>query len=97
MKDRVRPEVGKERNAIYRAVFDELANAYRQKFIGMTLPVLWELTTQLDEQGWQMEGHTGNYLRVKAMAPAPRWNEMDQVELFENSSGMVHGVIRKMG
>ena len=44
-----------------------------------------------------MEGHTGNYLRVKAMAPAPRWNEMDQVELFENSSGMVHGVIRKMG
>ena len=43
MKDRVRPEVGKERNAIYRAAFDESANAYRQKFIGMTLPVLWEI------------------------------------------------------
>ena len=97
MKDQVRPEVGKERNAIYRAAFEELANAYRQKFIGKTLPVLWESTTQLDEHGWQMEGHTGNYLRVKAVASAPRWNEMDQVELIENLSGMVQGVIRKMG
>jgi threonylcarbamoyladenosine tRNA methylthiotransferase MtaB len=97
MKERVRPEVGKERNAIYRAVFEESAQAYRQKFIGKTLPVLWESTTQLDEHGWQMEGHTGNYLRVKAVAPAPRWNEMDQVELIENIPGMVHGVIRKMG
>ncbi len=52
--------------------------AYRQKFIGKTLSVLWESTTQLDEHGWQMEGLTGNYLRVRATAPAPLWNEMDQ-------------------
>jgi len=97
MKEQVRPEVRKERNAMYRAVFEESANAYRQRFIGKTLPVLWESTTQLDERGWQMEGHTGNYLRVKAMAPAPRWNEMDDVELIENSSGMVQGLIRKIG
>ena len=97
MKGRIRPGVGKERNAIYRAAFEESAQAYRQKFMGKTLAVLWESTTQLDEHGWQMEGHTGNYLRVKAVASAPRWNEMDQVELFENSSGMVQGVIRKMG
>ena len=97
MKDQICPEVRKERNAIYRAVFEESAKAYRQKFIGKTLSVLWESTTQLDEHGWQMEGHTGNYLRVKAVAPAPRWNEMDQVELIENIPGMVQGVIRKMG
>jgi threonylcarbamoyladenosine tRNA methylthiotransferase MtaB len=95
MKEQVRPEVRKERNAIYRAAFEESAKAYRQRFIGKTLPVLWESTTQLDEHGWQMEGHTGNYLRVRAMAPAPRWNEMDDVELIENSSGMVQGLIRK--
>ena len=97
MKEQVRPEVRKERNAIYRAAFEELANAYRQKFIGKTLPVLWELTTQLDEHGWQMEGHTGNYLRVKAIASAPRWNEMDDVELIENISGVVRGEIHKIG
>ena len=97
MKGQIRPEVGKERNAIYRAAFEESAHAYRQKFIGKTLSVLWESTTQLDEHGWQMEGHTGNYLRVKAVASAPRWNEMNDVELIENISGMVRGVIRKMG
>jgi len=97
MKDQVRPEVGKERNAIYRATFEGSAKTYRQKFIGKTLPVLWESTTQLDEHGWQMGGLTGNYLRVRAMTPAPRWNEMDQVELIEDTPGVVQGVIRKMG
>ena len=67
MKEQVRPEVGKERNAIYRAAFEESAKTYRQKFIGKTLSVLWESTTQLDEHGWQMEGMTGNYLHVKAI------------------------------
>jgi threonylcarbamoyladenosine tRNA methylthiotransferase MtaB len=97
MKEQVRPDVRKERNAIYRTAFEESANAYRQKFIGKTSPVLWESTTQLDEQGWQMEGHTGNYLRVKALASVPRWNEIDDAELIENVSGIVRGVIRKMG
>jgi threonylcarbamoyladenosine tRNA methylthiotransferase MtaB len=97
MKEQVRPDVRKERNAIYRAAFEESANAYRQKFIGKTLPVLWESTTQLDEHGWQMEGHTGNYLRVKAIASAPRWNEMDDVELIENISGVMRGEIHKIG
>ena len=97
MKEHVRSEVRKERNAIYRAIFEESANVYRQKFIGKTLPVLWESTTQLDEHGWQMEGHTGNYLRVKAVAPAPRWNEMDHVELIENIFGVVRGEIHKIG
>ena len=97
MRAQVHPEVRKERNAIYRAVFDESAKAYRQKFIGRTLPVLWESTTQLDDQGWQMEGLTGNYMRVSAISGAPRWNEMDDVELIENSTGMVQGVIRRTG
>jgi threonylcarbamoyladenosine tRNA methylthiotransferase MtaB len=97
MKGQIRPEVAKERNAMYRAAFEESATAYRQKFIGRTLSVLWESTAKLDEHGWQMEGHTGNYLRVNAIASAPRWNEIDNVELIENISGMVKGVIRKMG
>lgn len=97
MKEQVRPDVRKERNAIYRAAFEKSANAYRQKFIGKTLPVLWESMAQLDEHGWQMEGHTGNYLRVKAVVPAPRWNEMDDVELIENIFGVVRGEIHKIG
>jgi threonylcarbamoyladenosine tRNA methylthiotransferase MtaB len=97
MKAQIRPDVRKERNAIYRAVFGESAKAYRQKFIGRTLPVLWESTTRLDEYGWEMEGLTGNYLRVNAMSSTPRWNEMDDVELVEIMAGMVRGLICRMG
>ncbi len=97
MKGQVQPKVRKERNAVYRAVFEESAKAYRQKFIGKSLPVLWESATQYDERGWQMEGLTGNYLRVSAIADSPRWNKIDNVELIESISGLVQGVIHKMG
>ena len=96
MKEQIHPEVRKERNSLYRALFEESANAYRRKFVGRTLPVLWESTTRLDEQGWQMEGLTGNYLRVNALTGAARWNEMDEVELIENGDGSMRGVILRM-
>lgn len=76
-----RPEVRKERNAILREVFEEGAKAYRERFVGQTVSVLWESTTQLNGHGWQMAGLTGNYLRVKAIAPQPLWNEISLVKL----------------
>ncbi len=79
MKGQVRPEVRKERNHILREALDESERSYREKFIGRQMSVLWESTSELDEWGWQMEGWTGNYLRVKAAASSPRWNEMDDV------------------
>ncbi|HUI89129.1 MAG TPA: MiaB/RimO family radical SAM methylthiotransferase [Anaerolineales bacterium] len=93
MNAQVRPEVRKARNAIYRATFEASAKAYRQKFVGRSLAVLWESASAYDERGWQMEGLTGNYLRVKAVAPCSMWNEISIVELGENASG----VIRKSG
>src|SRR5581483_2032591 len=91
MGGQVRPEVRKERNHILHEVFEESAKAYRQKFVGKVLSVLWESTTQLDERGWQMEGLSGNYLRVTAPAPKPIWNEISLVELGEDGTS---GVIR---
>lgn len=81
MKNHLPGEVKKARSAKLRALFGELSAVYRQTFIGQTLPVLWESTSELDEWGWQMEGLTGNYLRVSAHAPSPRWNVVDQVKL----------------
>ena len=89
-----RPEVRKERNHILRAALDEAEQSYRQKFLGRTLPVLWESVSELGEWGWQMEGLTGNYLRVSASASSPRWNEVDVVELAEVHAGGMKGVIR---
>ena len=94
MKGQIRPEVRKKRNAVLREAFEESARAYRQKFVGRRMSVLWESVSELDEWGWQMEGWTENYLRVRAASSSPRWNELDEVELVEASGEGLKGVLR---
>jgi threonylcarbamoyladenosine tRNA methylthiotransferase MtaB len=89
----VRHEVRKERNAILREVFEEGAKAYRQRFLGQETSVLWESVTQMSGQGWQMEGLTGNYLRVQAVAPQARWNHLDRVKLTRQTNNGLSGEI----
>ena len=97
MKGQVRPDVRKKRNHILQEALEESAKSYRQKFVGRTMSVLWESTSEMGEWGWQMEGLTGNYLRVNAFAPSPRWNEIDGVEITESGGDRLKGVITKLG
>jgi threonylcarbamoyladenosine tRNA methylthiotransferase MtaB len=97
MKGQTRPEVRKKRNAMLREALEESARAYRQKFVGRRASVLWESVSELDEWGWQMEGWTENYLRVRAAASSPRWNEVDEVNLTEAAGDILRGVIRDSG
>jgi threonylcarbamoyladenosine tRNA methylthiotransferase MtaB len=89
----VRHEVRKERNAVLRGVFEAGAEAYRQRFIGQEVSVLWESVTQMDGQGWQMEGLTGNYLRVNASAQGPLWNKISDVTLRSLADEKIVGEI----
>jgi threonylcarbamoyladenosine tRNA methylthiotransferase MtaB len=92
----VRHEVRKERNAVLRGVFEEGAKAYRQRYIGQETSVLWESVSQMDGQGWQMEGLTGNYLRVTALAPQPRWNLLERVMLTrQTDEGLMGEIIKR--
>lgn len=93
MKGQIKPEVRKRRNHILQEAIEESAKSYREKFIGQTMSVLWESTTEYGEYGWRMEGWTGNYLRVSATAPSPRWNEVDEVKLLGLDGEKVEGVI----
>lgn len=97
MKGHVRPELRKKRNHILHDALEESAKSYRQKFVGRTMSVLWESTSEMGEWGWQMEGLTGNYLRVNAVAPSPRWNEIDSVKLDELDDSRIMGVITDPG
>lgn len=97
MKGQVQPEVRKQRNHILTEVLEESGRSYREKFVGRTLPVLWESTSEMGEWGWQMEGHAPNFVRVQAFAPTPRWNETDEVLLQEPAGDKLKGVIAKMG
>jgi threonylcarbamoyladenosine tRNA methylthiotransferase MtaB len=71
----------KERNARMRAVFAEASQAYQSAFIGQVMPVLWESAAGLGEDGWEMSGLTGNYLRVNAKASRSLWNQITPVRL----------------
>lgn len=97
MKGQVRPELRKERNHILHDTLEDSAKSYRQRFLGQTMSVLWESVSEVGEWGWQMEGHTGNYLRVNAFAPSPRWNEIDRVLLNEESGDKVKGTMLNKG
>lgn len=79
MDGQIRHQVRKERNAVLRAVFAESERSYQQKFLGKIMSVLWESTSRYGGNGLMVEGLTDNYLRVRAYAPEPRWNQVDAV------------------
>ena len=91
MRGQVKPEVRKMRNHMLQDVIEESGAAYRARFVGLSMPVLWESTTEYGEYGWRMEGWTGNYLRVSAVAPSPRWNQVDEVKLVQVKNGVFNG------
>ncbi len=93
MKGRVRGEDVKTRSAALRAVLAESAEAFHQKFIGKTMPVLWEARSMLTKEGWKIEGLTDNYLRVSAIAPERYWNRIDNVSIKGADAGGVWGEI----
>jgi len=97
MKGQIRPELGKKRNRMLQDTLEESAKSYRQEFLGQTLSVLWESTSETGALGWQMEGWTGNYMRVTAFAPSPRWNQIDPVKINEYDGNKMKGVISNMG
>lgn len=93
MKGQVQPEVRKKRNHILHDALEESAKSYREKFIGQTMSVLWESTSEMGERGWLMEGLTENYLRAQAFADSPRWNEIDRVAITDCESNQLRGEI----
>jgi threonylcarbamoyladenosine tRNA methylthiotransferase MtaB len=97
MKGQVKPELRKKRNHILQEAIEESAKSYREKFVGKKMSVLWESTSEMGEWGWKMEGLTGNYLRVSALAPSPRWNEIDRVLIDELGNDRMKGVILNRG
>jgi threonylcarbamoyladenosine tRNA methylthiotransferase MtaB len=93
MNRQVRHEVRKDRNTAIRAVLEESAQAYRLRFIGQILPVLWEASNILTAAGWRLEGLTDNYLRVTAIAPELRWNQIDKVKMVSIDGDEIRGKI----
>ena len=93
MRDQVPHEVRKERTAVLRHVFADLAHTYQGQFLGHRERVLWEASNRLDSTHWRLEGLTDNYLRVTATASEPRWNRIDEVFLTHLTDEGLKGTI----
>jgi threonylcarbamoyladenosine tRNA methylthiotransferase MtaB len=93
MKKQLDKKTRKSRNAKLREVFTEMELNYRNKFIGEKTDVLWESSKELESGDFQMQGLTGNYLRVRATASEPRWNQVDKVSLVKIDEDVVLGEI----
>ena len=63
MPEQVEPPVAQERSNRMHELGARLEAAFRRRFLGRTLPVLWE-SAEPRPEGLQWSGLTGNYLRV---------------------------------
>jgi threonylcarbamoyladenosine tRNA methylthiotransferase MtaB len=79
LPDQVPGPLRKTRSAELRDVLSASALLYQQHFIGKTLAVLWESAVQQPGSGWQMEGHSDNYLRITASSDGNLWNQVSLV------------------
>jgi threonylcarbamoyladenosine tRNA methylthiotransferase MtaB len=73
-------EVKAERSRTMRVVAARTAAAFRARFVGATLPVLWESSRETGA-GRQWSGLTDNYLRVYAIREADLQNRITPVRL----------------
>ena len=83
----------KSRSAELRKVLSISAVNYQRNFIGKTLSVLWESAIQQPGSGWQMEGHSDNYLRITASSDRNLWNQVSQVLVDEIQEEGLTGII----
>ncbi len=53
-----------------------------RRFVGQTMPVLWEAISGATADGFINSGYTGNYLRVRHIAPEVLTNRITDIQLI---------------
>lgn len=81
MEGRVLPVVAKSRNAELRVLFESAGQKFQERFIGRTMPVLWE-SRQQDQVGYRLfSGLTDNFIRVFVSSKSDLCNSISYVKL----------------
>mgnify|MGYP001545918011 CR=1 FL=1 len=94
LPEQVPHPVRKARNEQVRGVLESSSREYRARFVGSSLPVLWENAAGLGPDGWQVSGLTDNYLRVFAHTNEDVWNQITNVKLVRrNERGLVGEIL----
>ena len=61
---------------------------YTQRFVGQTLPVLWEQVGGAQQDGFINLGYTDNYMRVRCVHPRPLTNHITPARLGALDGGL---------
>jgi threonylcarbamoyladenosine tRNA methylthiotransferase MtaB len=94
MPDQVPPPVKKERARALRSAAAAREQAFRQRFVGRTMGVLWE-SLELGESGPVWSGLTDNYLRVQTASTEDLGNRETCTRLVALTEGGLRGRIEK--
>ncbi len=89
-KGQVPDSTKKARSARLLALSDEGARRFAGRFVGRTLPVLWEQVAGATEAGFVNTGLTDNYLRVEMIAPEALTNTIGCARLVQVTEAGVH-------
>jgi threonylcarbamoyladenosine tRNA methylthiotransferase MtaB len=89
--DQVPHPVRKMRSELVRRILMESGMVYRHKFLGQTLPVLWEAREKWIPGGIVLSGLTDNYLRVETLSSRELCGQVSQVILDEVLPGGLRG------
>lgn len=87
MDRKVERSTAKARNALLRKTFENSSRAFRDQFIGRSMPVLWESSNLHADGTWGLSGLTGHYLRVYAESPVDLWNRITPARLSAHHPG----------
>ena len=87
MANQVDPQVKKQRGAILRELGRQKVAAFQARFLGQTLPVLFENR----RNGQCLQGLTDNYIRVLAPGPNAACEQIVDTRLQRIEDGMVIG------
>ncbi len=82
LPDQIQPNIRKKRSLEMRDVITRSAVSYRKEYLGRQLEVLWEKSTQLNNN-WIISGLSDNYLRVEAFSRQNLYNVITQVKITD--------------
>ena len=88
MPGQVRDKIKKQRSERMLALAKESAQSFSRRFLGKTMPVLWE-----KQSGGTWSGHTDNYIKVYTQSNKHLTNKLLPVKLVEVSGDGVWGEV----
>ncbi len=93
MPGQVGPAVAQERSNRMHELAQELTSRFQRRFIGRTLPVLWEAAEPRAE-GLRWSGLSDNYIRVVTDAPVglDLHNRVTDTQIMESNPGSMTGL-----